>query len=279
VDAVSSFGPVGTVLANPLQNVVNVLNLPTTQSFVVPLDVAGLIAPLIEAPAAAGLAAQGVIDAIKTGDAASVLGAIADAPAVVAGGVLQGGIGPNIGPLVAPLLGLPPEALGPLVFGGLLSPNIGSGANGLIAAGTISGLQGLASLVADALKPPAIPKTQATTFALTKADPVSATPTALPSLKSALVGIKTPHALTAKPAKTTATPAADTKTADSTAAADAKPAASDAGSDTGNQPTKTRAKHRASTGDTAGKHTRSHDSSDAGKGGKGGSGGGRHHAA
>jgi hypothetical protein len=279
VDVVSSFGPVGAVLANPLQNVVNVLNLPTTQNFVVSLDVAGLIAPLVEAPAAAGVAIQGVIDAIKAGDPAAALSAAIDAPAVIAGGVLQGGIGPNIESLVAPLIGIDPGAL---VFGGILSPNIGVGPNGLIAAGTISGLQGLASLVAGVLNPPKIPvaaKTQ--TVALTSADAVATTPTALPSLKSALVGIKTPLALKVKPTKTAddqdVTKATDATTATDTKAADSK-AASDAG-DTGDQSAKTRGKHRASAGDTGGRHARSHDSSGAGKSGKGGSGSGRHHAA
>jgi hypothetical protein len=303
VDAINTLGPVGTILANPLQNVVNVLNIPTDQPFNVLLGVSGLIGPLVEAPAAAGAAIQGVINAIGTGDPASVLSAVVNAPAVIAGGVLNGGLGPDIGDLVAPGLGLPPGLLH-AVFGGVLSPALSSIPGGtLVTSGTLAGLQTLQGLIADALKPPAIPvAAKADTVTLASTDTVAATPTALPSLKSALVGIKTPLALKVKPSKTadaqdatkatdatteTDTKAADTKTPDTkagdtkagdTKAADTKPAASDAG-DTGNQPAKTPGKHRASAGDNGGKHARSHDSSGAGKSGKSGSGSGRHHAA
>ncbi len=310
VDAVSGLGPVATILVNPLQNVVNVLNIPTDQSLNVLLAASGLIGPLVEAPAAAGTALQGVIDAVKTGDAGSVLSAIVDAPAVIAGGVLNGGLGPDIGDLVAPGLGLPPGLLH-AVFGGLLSPALSSGPGGALeTSGTLAGLQTLQGLIADALKPPTIPVAAKTeTVALASVDTAATTPTALPSLKSALVGLKTPLALKVKPTKATdaedttkatdATTTADTKPTDTTTAdtkpadtkaadtkasdtkaADTKPAASDAG-DTGNKPAKTPGKHRASAGDNGGRHARSHDSSGAGAGksGKSGSGSGRHHAA
>jgi hypothetical protein len=303
VDAVSNLGPVATILVNPLQNVVNVLNIPTDQSLNVLLAASGLIGPLVEAPAAAATALQGVIDAVKTGDAGSVLSAVVDAPAVIAGGVLNGGLGPNIGDLVAPGLGLPPGIIS-AYFGGLLSPALSGGAGpdglGLLTSGTIAGLQTLQGLIADALKPPTIPVAAKTeTVALASTDTAATTPTALPSLKSALVGLKTPLALKVKPTKatdpqdvtkatdatattdttTTDTKATDTKPAD-TKASDTKPAASDAG-DTGNKPAKTPGKHRASAGDNGGRHARSHDSSGAGAGksGKSGSGSGRHHAA
>jgi hypothetical protein len=206
-------------------------------------------------------------------------------------------LGPNIGDLVAPGLGLPPGLLS-AYFGGLLSPALsgGAGPDGLrlLTSGTLAGLQTLQGLIADALKPPAIPAAaKAETVTLAKADTVAATPSALPSLKSALVGIKAPLALKVKPSKTadaqdvtkdattttaaTGTKTADTKAADSKAA-DSKPAASDAG-DTGNPPAKTPGKHRASAGDNGGRHARSHDSSGAGTSGNGGSGSGRHHAA
>jgi hypothetical protein len=279
VNAVNTIGPVGVVVSNPLQNVVNVLNVVGAE-FLSPatnadLALAGLLGPAIEGVAATGTAIQGVINAAGAGNPGAALGAVLDVPAVIADGFLNGGVGPDLSGVLGIPLGVPIYAGGLLTqFGFVFSGDSVS----LNLPGAVAAIQTLQGLIAGALTPPAIPKAQVSTFALAKADSVTAAPTALPSLKSALVGLKTPHALTAKPAKASDT-TADTKTADSTAAADAKPAASDAGSDTGNQPTTTRAKHRASAGDTGGKHTRSHDSSDAGKGGKGGSGGGRHHAA
>jgi hypothetical protein len=295
VTAINALGPVGTILANPLQNVVNVLNLPsnpaTATNFL--LGAAGLIGPLVEAPAAAGTAIQGVIDAIGKGDPAAVLAAVADAPAVIAGGVLNGGLGPDIGDLVSPALGLPPGLLH-AVFGGVLSGQLGLAPNGDIeTSGLLAGLQTLQGLIAGALTPPKIPvPAKAQTVALASADTVSTTPNALPSLKSALVGFKTPLALKVKPAKpadaqdvtkaTDATTATDTKAADTktsdTKAADTKASDSKAG-DTGDQPSKTHGRHRAAAGGSGSTHTRSHDSSGAGKSGKGGSGSGRHHAA
>jgi hypothetical protein len=290
VTAINALGPVGTILTNPLQNVVNVLNLPsdpaTATNFL--LGAAGLIGPLVEAPAAAGAAIQGVVDAIGKGDPAAVLAAVADAPAVIAGGVLNGGLGPDIGDLVAPALGLPPGLLH-AVFGGVLSPPLSVGPNGAIeTSGLLAGLQTLQGLIAGALTPPKIPvPAKAQTVALASADTVSTTPTALPSLKSALVGFKTPLALKVKPAKpadaqdvtkaTDATTATDTKAAD-TKTSDTKTSDSKAG-DTGDQPSKTHGRHRAAAGGSGSTHTRSHDSSGAGKSGKGGSGSGRHHAA
>jgi hypothetical protein len=53
-------------LENPLQNLVNVLNIPTNNALETELAFAGLIGPLIEGPAATGAAIQGVIDAAPT---------------------------------------------------------------------------------------------------------------------------------------------------------------------------------------------------------------------
>jgi hypothetical protein len=282
VDAINTLGPVGTVLANPLQNVVNVLNLPTTQSLNVLLAASGLIGPLVEAPAATGTAIQGVIDAVKAGDPTGVLSAIVDAPAVIAGGVLNGGLGPDIGDLVAPGLGLPPGLLH-AVFGGLLSPALSSGPGGALeTSGTLAGLQTLQGLIAAALNPVAQVKTKTlTTTALASA--TVDVPSALPSLSSTLVGVKTPRALRVKPTKASDTEAASTATAttpgknttDTTATPDKSTTAAASGGQS-DQSTKTHGRHSASASNQSGRHARSHDSS---AGGKGGSGGGRHHAA
>jgi hypothetical protein len=285
VNAINTLGPVGTVLANPLQNVVNVLNLPTTQSLNVLLAASGLIGPLVEAPAATGTAIQGVIDAVKAGDPTAVLSAIVDGPAVIASGVLNGGLGPDIGNLVAPGLGLPPDVLH-AVFGGLLSPALSSGPGGALeTSGTLAGLQTLQGLIAAALNPVAQVKTKTlTTMAVASA--TVDVPSALPSLSSTLVGVKTPRALRVKPTKasdteaastaTATTPGKDTKdTTDTTATPDKSTTAAASGGKS-DQSTKTHGRHSASAGDQSGRHARSHGSS---AGGKGGSGGGRHHAA
>lgn len=318
VDAINALGPVGTVIANPLQNVVNVLNLPTTQSANVMLAVSGLIGPLIEAPAATGAAIQGVIDAISKGDAAGVLGAVVDAPAVIAGGVLNGGLGPDIGDLVSPALGLPPGLLH-AVFGGVLSPPLSVGPDGSIeTSGTLAGLQTLAGLIAGVLKPPAIPAAQVKTLDVAD-DGALDTPSALPSPKSTLVTVKTPRELGVKPTTTPDTQAASTATTTAAASdthatapdtqaastATATPAASDAhttgtGSDThttassSGSAASSSGTAASSSGDQSNQPTKAggkHSASAGDQGGrhvrshgsaagaKGGSGGGRHHAA
>jgi hypothetical protein len=195
-----------------LQKVVNVLNLPTTHSVEILVAAFGLIGPLVEAPAAPGVAIQGVIDAIKTGDAASVLSSVVEAPAVIASGVLNGRIGPNIGDLVAPALGLPPGVL-TAVFGGLLSPVLSVAPSGAIEiSGTLAGLQTLQGLIADALNPVAKAKTA------TLASDIVDAPSASPILSSTLGGVKATQALTVKPTTTPATQAASTATATATTA-------------------------------------------------------------
>jgi hypothetical protein len=170
VNAINLFGPIGEILANPLQNLVNVLMIPTNQSLNTELIFSGLIAPLIQTPAAFGTAVQGVINAI-TGVPGSpcVLQAIVDAPAVFLGGVLNGGLGPNVGPLVFPGL--------TVTFGGLLNPaTFILMPLGLLLPGLIPALQQLQSIIAGALTPPAIPS----------AGPLQLAKTAAPNTLSAL---------------------------------------------------------------------------------------------
>jgi hypothetical protein len=125
VSAIDLFGPVATILANPLQNLVNAIDIPADPGITSELIVSGLLAPLLATPAAFGTAIQGVINAIGGGNPTDVLTAIADAPAVFLGGLLNGEvdgtpIGPNVGNLAATLVGLPPSLLSGFV-GGLLN--------------------------------------------------------------------------------------------------------------------------------------------------------------
>jgi hypothetical protein len=129
----------------------------------------------------------------------------------------------------------------------------------------------LQGLIAAALNPVAQVKTKTLTTTALASSTVDV-PSALPSLSSTLVGVKTSRALRVKPTKASDTEAASTATAttpgmDTTAAVSGGKNA---------QSTKTHGRHSASAGDQSGRHARSHGSS---AGGKGGSGGGRHHAA
>jgi hypothetical protein len=176
----NTLGPTGAILANPLQNLVNVLNIPTNNALGTELAFAGLIGPLIEGPAATGAAIQGVINAINgVPGSPSVLQAVIDAPAVIAGGVLNGGFGPDVGPLVNPFPGITLSAF----FGGLLNQAALSftptGGINLQLPGAIPGLQQLQQLIAAALTPPTTAAAMAAPLQLIKA-PASNAPSVLP---------------------------------------------------------------------------------------------------
>jgi hypothetical protein len=161
-------------LENPLQNLVNVLNIPTNNALETELAFAGLIGPLIEGPAATGAAIQGVIDA----------------PAVIAGGVLNGGFGLDVGPLVNPFPGITLSAF----FGGLLNRAALSltptGGINLQLPGAIPGLQQLQQLIAAALTPPTTAAAMAAPLQLAKA-PASNAPSVLPNLAATSVTVPT----------------------------------------------------------------------------------------
>jgi hypothetical protein len=192
VDAINTLGPIAAVLTNPLQNVVNVLNalsasfsgLPATNAQII---LAGLTGPLIEGVAATGAAIQGVIDAIGTGNLTAVLGAIIDAPAVIAGGVLIGGFGPDLSTVVG-IPGLTIRA------GGLLTPFalVPEGPTGITVnlPGTVPALQLLQNLIAGALKPPPIATADDAPLQLTNAGATDA-PTALPNLTATTMTLRT----------------------------------------------------------------------------------------
>ena len=213
VNAVDKLGPLATILANPVQNVVNVigalnasfLGLPGAPSNLV-TALGGILGPLIQAPSAAGAAVQGIIDAARAGNLGAVVKAIVSVPAVIVGGILNGGYGPDLSSVIKTGLDLP------LFGGGLLTQFAITLANNVLSvnlAGTIPALQTLQKLIADALKPPkvttkATAAAAATTAAVTQVPDAGATTVTL-----ATADTKSPAAETPKTAEQ-ATPAADT---------------------------------------------------------------------
>jgi hypothetical protein len=106
----------------------------------------GLSGPLISGTGAAGAAIQDVVDELGSGDLAALIDALIGAPTTLFNGVVHGGSGPNVGPL----LGFP-EIL-PVLTGGLLNPGNLNPLNGaLIVPGTIPTLQLLITLLTSAL--------------------------------------------------------------------------------------------------------------------------------
>ena len=122
-----------------------VFNDPLYDSMVV----VGLLGPVITGLSATGAAVQNVIDAVHTGDPQQVVNAILTGPATIIGGVLNGGYGPDLGPLVGSDF--------PVLAGGLFSLGGFDFSNGIVlnVAGPIGTLQTLAQQIANALKPPA----------------------------------------------------------------------------------------------------------------------------
>lgn len=102
-----------TIITKPLENIVNVVKAFTGDTLGTELILAGFIGPLISTPAAAATAVQNVISAVGTGNPIAVVGALLGAPATVADGLLNGGYGPDLGPLV--------DSPFPVKAGGLLS--------------------------------------------------------------------------------------------------------------------------------------------------------------
>lgn len=140
------------LIAKPLQNVVNIVNAFTRDPLSTQLALAGFIAPLISTPAAAAVAVQNVLAAVATLNPVAVVNALLTAPATVADGLLNGGYGPNL----APIVGL--DGLN-IVAGGLLSPTgITLGDDGMInvnTGGPFAGLQAVLATIAGAIAPQA----------------------------------------------------------------------------------------------------------------------------
>ena len=230
VNAVDKLGPLATILANPVQNVVNVisalnasfLGLPGAPSNLV-TALGGVLGPLIQAPSAAGAAVQGIIDAARAGNLGAVVKAIVSVPAVIVGGILNGGYGPDLSSVIKTGLDLP------LFGGGLLTQFAIAFTNNVLSvnlAGTIPALQTLQKLIADALKPPKVttkaPAAAAATTAVTQVPDAGATTVTLATTDTKAAAAETP-----KTAEQT-TPSADTpKDTAPTEATATKPAADD----------------------------------------------------
>ncbi|MCV7372184.1 hypothetical protein H5P33_05595 [Mycolicibacterium arabiense] len=167
VTAIDQLGPLATIAANPLQNVVNVLKvLNQGYSGLAPSNLAvalgGLIGPVITTIAAGAAATQHIIDAAQAGSPEGVLNAIVAAPGVVVDGLLNGGYGPDLSSVIDTGLG---QSI-PLFAGGLLTPfSLAVDGGQIVAtlAGAVPALQSLQKLIADALKPPAVAKIEALT--------------------------------------------------------------------------------------------------------------------
>lgn len=103
-----------SVLTTPLRNLVNIIDAFTFDPLGAGLLIGALVAPLISTPAAAAVAFQNVLDAAGRLDPMGVVNALAEAPAIIADGFLNGGYGPDLGTFVTP--GITVKA------GGWLSP-------------------------------------------------------------------------------------------------------------------------------------------------------------
>jgi hypothetical protein len=123
------------LVASPIVTVAGLLGsvlapvLGEEQAALLPLAALGLLGPLISGPGAIGTAIQDVVDSLGSGDFAGVLSTLIGAPATIIGGVVNGGYGPNLAPLVIPVLieggefsPLVPKALWPVILsGGLIN--------------------------------------------------------------------------------------------------------------------------------------------------------------
>jgi hypothetical protein len=185
-------------VTQPIQNLINVAGV-----FHDPLQdglyVVGLLGPVISGLGATGTAMQNVIDAVHTGDPQQVVNAILTGPATILNGILNGGFGPDLGPLVG-------QGLSVLAGGLFSSSGISIGPDGgliLNAAGPISTLQTLAHQIANALKPPA----SAAAAAKAKALPAASTPAETTVTAEKPTATETPAKTDETPAKTDETPA------------------------------------------------------------------------
>lgn len=93
------------------------------QAALLPLAALGLLGPLISGPGAIGAAVQDVVDSLGSGDFAGVLSTLVGAPATIIDGLVNGGYGPSLTPLVGPILapGVPIQFLPTFLAGGLIN--------------------------------------------------------------------------------------------------------------------------------------------------------------
>ncbi len=138
------------VLTKPLRNLANIIDSFTVDPLATTLLLSGFIAPLISTPGAIAAAVQDVFDAFGKSPAA-VLDALIKAPATIIDGFLNGGYGPDLGPLVQP--GVTVKAGGLLSSPGLvLQPD---GTLLLTTGGPLSTLQQLIKQITAAITPTA----------------------------------------------------------------------------------------------------------------------------
>ena len=206
-----------TIITKPLENIVNVVKAFTDDTLGTELILAGFIGPLISTPAAAATAVQNVISAAGTGNPMAVVGALLGAPATVVDGLLNGGYGPDLGPLV--------DSPFPVKAGGLLSSSAlvfnPDGTFFVNTGGPIAALEQVLAKIAGALAPKApaavktadvatVPSTAATTVTLS----TGSTAVAVPAKEAT-----TAEAPAQKPSSTDATKTESSSTTkDSTAA-------------------------------------------------------------
>ncbi|TPG34889.1 hypothetical protein [Mycolicibacterium hodleri] len=200
-----------TVLTKPLTNLVNVINAFTRDPQLTLLAVSGFIAPLISAPAAAAAAIQNVINAVGTGDLGAVANAVLTAPATIVDGLLNGGYGPDLGPLA----GFPAGSGLVVKAGGLLSSSaltVDENGNVVVTTGgPFYALQQVLKMITDAITPPAaapvvatatiasLPAAAATTVTLTTASTPEKTPAVTDTVTDATAAKPASDATTEKP--------------------------------------------------------------------------------
>ena len=214
--ATGLFPVLQTVLTQPLTNLVNVVNAFTKDAQTTLLAVSGFIAPLISTPAAAAVAIQNVINAVGTGDLGAVANAVLAAPATIVDGLLNGGYGPNLGPLA----GIP-ESMGVIVkAGGLLSSSqLAFDENGNIVVttgGPFAALQQVINMITQAIKPPAPAATIASLPAAAAATNTLSTDPAAPATTTDATtpAASVPATAADKPAVTDKTPTTPASTKD-----------------------------------------------------------------
>jgi hypothetical protein len=89
-----------------------------------PIAALGLLGPLVSGPGALGTAIQNVFDSLGTGNLGGILNALIGAPATLIDGVVNGGYGPNLQPLLPDLPTVLPPGLPVIsVLAGGLIPN------------------------------------------------------------------------------------------------------------------------------------------------------------
>ncbi|HEX5142267.1 MAG TPA: hypothetical protein VFW21_00210 [Mycobacterium sp.] len=230
-----------TAFSQPLQNTISVIkNLP---EIVLELGVA-VIGPLASGIGGFGAAVQNILDAAHSGDLGKVATAVLEAPATMFDGLVNGGYGPNIGPLVG--LDIP----GFNIYAGGLLGTGGVVAGGSALYGTIGTLQ---SLIKE-LRAWITPEKATTTKALAATSAVSAISASLTTAEAATVPATGATTVTLSTTGTDSTPAASTDAAASSkgaANATSAPATADTVGTTASGDTKATADTSAAAGTTA----------------------------